>query len=96
MDASNMLSQLWRVGNCIGATTLMNIANTLKDAAGAAVPSGSVAEPTKRRYHFDLRLGGKYELHHGIRITDLLGIGADLSDRHISDRFARQSHRFDG
>ena len=56
---------------------------------GAAFPAGLCAEPTVEDTVSILRgLKEKYELHHGVRITDAaLVAAATLSNRYITDRF---------
>ena len=93
MDASNMLKPALARGelHCIGATTLDEYRKYIeKDAALARrFQAVFVAEPTVSDTISILRgLKEKYELHHGIRITDAaLVSAATLSNRYISDRF---------
>jgi ATP-dependent Clp protease ATP-binding subunit ClpB len=93
MDASNLLKPALARGelHCIGATTLDEYRKHVeKDAALARrfqpvfVPEPSVADTISI-----LRgLKEKYELHHGVRITDgALVAAATLSHRYITDRF---------
>ena len=93
MDASNMLKPALARGDlhCVGATTLDEYRKHIeKDAALARrfqpvfVPEPSVEETVSI-----LRgLKEKYELHHGVRITDSAIVSAaTLSNRYISDRF---------
>src|SRR5262245_19264309 len=93
MDASNMLKPALARGelHCVGATTLDEYRKHIeKDAALARrFESVFVSEPTVEDTISILRgLKEKYELHHGIRITDAAIVSsATLSHRYISDRF---------
>ena len=93
MDASNLLKPALARGelHCVGATTLDEYRKYIeKDAALARrFQSVFVAEPTVEDTISILRgLKEKYELHHGIRITDgAIVASATLSNRYISDRF---------
>jgi len=93
MDASNLLKPLLARGelHCVGATTLDEYRKHVeKDAALARrFQSVYVPEPTVEDTVSILRgLKEKYELHHGIRITDGAIVGAaTLSNRYITDRF---------
>jgi ATP-dependent Clp protease ATP-binding subunit ClpB len=93
MDASNMLKPALARGDlhCVGATTLDEYRKHIeKDAALARrFQTVFVAEPTVEDTISILRgLKEKYELHHGVRITDsALVAAATLSNRYITDRF---------
>jgi ATP-dependent Clp protease ATP-binding subunit ClpB len=93
MDASNLLKPALARGelHCVGATTLDEYKkNVEKDAALARrFQPVFVAEPSVEDTVSILRgLKEKYELHHGVRITDsALVAAANLSNRYISDRF---------
>lgn len=93
MDASNMLKPALARGelHCIGATTLDEYRRHIeRDAALARrFQPVYVQEPTVADTISILRgLKEKYELHHGIRITDGAIISAaNLSNRYITDRF---------
>ena len=93
MDASNLLKPALSRGelHCVGATTLDEYRkNVEKDAALARrFQPVFVSEPTVEDTVSILRgLKEKYELHHGVRITDsALVAAAHLSNRYISDRF---------
>jgi ATP-dependent Clp protease ATP-binding subunit ClpB len=93
MDASNLLKPLLARGklHCVGATTLYEYRKHIeKDAALARrFQSVFVAEPTVPDTISILRgLKEKYELHHGVRITDAAIVAAaTLSHRYITDRF---------
>eukprot|EP00752_Nemacystus_decipiens_P000131 g131.t1 len=93
MDASNMLKPALARGelHCVGATTLDEYRKHIeKDAALARrFQSVFVAEPTVEDTISILRgLKEKYEVHHGVRITDgAIVSAATLSNRYISDRF---------
>ncbi|MEM8689652.1 MAG: ATP-dependent chaperone ClpB [Pseudomonadota bacterium] len=93
MDASNLLKPALARGelHCIGATTLDEYRKHVeKDAALARrFQTVFVAEPTVEDTVSILRgLKEKYELHHGVRITDsALVSAANLSNRYITDRF---------
>jgi ATP-dependent Clp protease ATP-binding subunit ClpB len=93
MDASNLLKPALARGDlhCIGATTLDEYRKHVeKDAALARrFQPVFVAEPTVEDTISILRgLKEKYELHHGVRITDAAIIAAaTLSNRYIADRF---------
>ncbi|MBM3542382.1 MAG: ATP-dependent chaperone ClpB, partial [Alphaproteobacteria bacterium] len=93
MDASNMLKPALARGelHCVGATTLDEYRKHVeKDAALARrFQPVFVNEPTVADTISILRgLKEKYELHHGVRITDgAIVTAATLSNRYISDRF---------
>jgi ATP-dependent Clp protease ATP-binding subunit ClpB len=93
MDASNMLKPALARGelHCVGATTLDEYRKHIeKDAALARrFQPLVVAEPTVEDTVSILRgIKEKYELHHGIRISDsALVAAANMSNRYISDRF---------
>jgi ATP-dependent Clp protease ATP-binding subunit ClpB len=93
MDASNLLKPALARGelHCIGATTLDEYRKHVeKDAAlQRRFQPVFVGEPTVEDTVSILRgLKEKYELHHGVRITDAaLVAAAALSHRYISDRF---------
>ena len=93
MDASNLLKPALARGElrCIGATTLDEYRQYVeKDAAlTRRFQPVFVEEPTVEDTVFVLRgLKEKYELHHGVRITDdALIAAAKLSHRYISERF---------
>ena len=93
MDASNLLKPALARGelHCIGATTLDEYRKYVeKDAALARrFQPVVVSEPTVSDTISILRgLKEKYELHHGVRISDnALVSAAALSDRYIADRF---------
>jgi len=93
MDASNLLKPALARGelNCIGATTLDEYRKYVeKDAAlQRRFQPVFVGEPTVEDTVSILRgLKEKYELHHGVRITDAAIVAAaTLSNRYITDRF---------
>ena len=93
MDASNMLKPALARGelHCVGATTLDEYRKHIeKDAALARrFQPVFVSEPTVEDTISILRgLKEKYELHHGVRITDgAIVAAATLSNRYITDRF---------
>ena len=93
MDASNMLKPALARGelHCLGATTLDEYRQHIeKDAALARrFQPVFVPEPTVEDSISILRgLKEKYELHHGVRISDSAIVAAcTLSNRYISDRF---------
>ncbi len=93
MDASNMLKPALARGelHCIGATTLDEYRQHIeKDPALARrFQPVMIDEPTVEDSISILRgLKEKYELHHGIRISDSAIVAAcTLSNRYISDRF---------
>jgi ATP-dependent Clp protease ATP-binding subunit ClpB len=93
MDASNLLKPALARGelHCIGATTLDEYRKHVeKDAALARrFQPVFIAEPTIEDTVSILRgLKEKYELHHGVRITDSAIVSAaNLSQRYITDRF---------
>src|SRR3982075_146885 len=92
MDASNMLKPALARGelHCIGATTLDEYRKNIeKDAALARrFQPVFVDEPTVEETISILRgLKEKYELHHGVRITDsAIVAAATLSNRYITNR----------
>ncbi len=93
MDASNMLKPALARGelHCIGATTLDEYRKHVeKDAALARrFQSVMVSQPSVEDTISILRgLKEKYEVHHGVRITDgAIVSAATLSNRYITDRF---------
>lgn len=93
MDASNLLKPMLARGEilCIGATTLDEYRKYIeKDAAlERRFQKVLVDEPTVDDTISILRgIKEKYEIHHGIRISDNAVIAcATLSDRYISDRY---------
>ncbi|MFD1941261.1 ATP-dependent chaperone ClpB [Paradevosia shaoguanensis] len=93
MDASNLLKPALARGelHCVGATTLDEYRKYVeKDAALARrFQPVFVNEPTVEDTISILRgLKEKYELHHGVRISDsALVSAATLSNRYITDRF---------
>ena len=93
MDASNLLKPALARGelHCVGATTLDEYRKHVeKDAALARrFQPVFVSEPTVEDTVSILRgLKEKYELHHGVRISDnALVAAATLSNRYITDRF---------
>ena len=93
MDASNLLKPALARGelHCIGATTLDEYQKYVeKDAAlQRRFQPVFVDEPSVEDTISILRgIKEKYELHHGVRITDAAIVAAaQLSERYISDRF---------
>jgi len=93
MDASNLLKPALARGelHCVGATTLDEYRKYIeKDAALARrFQPVFVNEPTVEDTISILRgLKEKYEVHHGVRITDgAIVAAATLSNRYITDRF---------
>jgi len=93
MDASNMLKPALARGelHCVGATTLDEYRKHIeKDAALARrFQPVFVNEPSVEDTISILRgIKEKYELHHGVRITDgAIVAAATLSNRYITDRF---------
>ena len=93
MDASNLLKPMLARGelHTIGATTLDEYRKYIeKDAAlERRFQPVLVDEPTVEETISILRgLRERYEVHHGVRITDsALVAAATLSNRYISDRF---------
>ena len=93
MDASNLLKPALARGelHCIGATTLDEYQKHVeKDPAlQRRFQPVFVGEPTVEDTISILRgLKEKYEVHHGVRITDAAIVAAaTLSNRYISDRF---------
>ncbi len=93
MDASNMLKPALARGelHCVGATTLDETRKHIeKDAALARrFQPVFVPEPTVEDTISILRgLKERYEVHHGVRITDgAIVSAATLSNRYITDRF---------
>ena len=93
MDASNLLKPALARGelHCVGATTLDEYRKYIeKDAALARrFQSVFVDEPTVEDTVSILRgLKEKYEVHHGVRISDsAIVAAATLSNRYITDRF---------
>jgi len=93
MDASNLLKPALARGelHCVGATTLDEYRKHVeKDPALARrFQAVFVDEPTVEDTISILRgLKEKYELHHGVRISDAATVAAaTLSNRYITDRF---------
>ena len=93
MDAGNMLKPMLARGelHMIGATTLDEYRKYIeKDAAlERRFQPVFIGEPSVEETISILRgLKERYEVHHGVRITDSAVIAAaTLSDRYISDRF---------
>ncbi len=93
MDAGNLLKPALARGelHCIGATTLDEYRKYVeKDAAlQRRFQPVFVGEPTVEDTISILRgIKEKYELHHGVRITDgAIVAAATLSNRYITDRF---------
>ena len=93
MDASNLLKPALARGelHCLGATTLSEYKKYVeKDAALARrFQPVFISEPSVEETISILRgIKDKFELHHGVRISDsALIAAATLSNRYISDRF---------
>ena len=93
MDAGNMLKPALSRGelHCIGATTLDEYRKYIeKDAAlERRFQKVIVGEPSVEATIAILRgLQERYELHHGVEITDpAIVAAAELSNRYITDRF---------
>jgi len=93
MDAANLIKPALARGelHCVGATTLDEYRKYVeKDAALARrFQPLLVEEPTVQDTVSILRgIKEKYELHHGVRISDAaLVSAATLGDRYITDRF---------
>jgi ATP-dependent Clp protease ATP-binding subunit ClpB len=93
MDAGNMLKPALARGelHCVGATTLDEYRKFIeKDAAlERRFQKIMVGEPTVEATIAILRgLQEKYEVHHGVEITDpAIVAAAELSNRYITDRF---------
>jgi len=93
MDAANLIKPALARGelHCVGATTLDEYRKYIeKDAALARrFQPVMVEEPTVEDTISILRgIKEKYELHHGVRISDAaLVAAATLSHRYITDRF---------
>jgi ATP-dependent Clp protease ATP-binding subunit ClpB len=93
MDAGNMLKPALARGelHCVGATTLDEYRKYIeKDAAlERRFQKVLVGEPSVEATIAILRgLQEKYELHHGVEITDpAIVAAAELSHRYITDRF---------
>ena len=93
MDAANLIKPALARGelHCVGATTLDEYRKYVeKDAALARrFQPVMVSEPTVEDTVSILRgIKEKYELHHGVRISDsALVAAATLSHRYITDRF---------
>lgn len=93
MDAANMLKPMLARGElrCVGATTLNEYRQYVeKDKAlERRFQTVFVGEPSVEETISILRgLKQKYEIHHGVRITDsALVAAASMSARYITDRF---------
>ena len=101
IDAGNMLKPALARGelHCIGATTLDEYRKYIeKDAAlERRFQKVLVDEPTVRGHHrHPARPEGKYELHHGVEITDpAIVAAASCPPLHHRPLPARQGHRPD-
>ncbi|MEQ3651340.1 ATP-dependent chaperone ClpB [Hyphomonas sp.] len=93
MDASNLLKPALARGelHCIGATTLDEYRKHVEGdpALARRFMAVFVDEPTVADTISILRgLKGRYEAHHGIRVSDAAIVSAaNLSNRYITDRF---------
>ena len=93
LDASNILKPALARGelHAVGATTLKEYQKHIEkdQALERRFPPVFVAEPSVDDTIAILRgIKEKYELHHGVRITDpAIVAAAELSHRYISDRF---------
>jgi len=93
VDASNLLKPALARGelHCVGATTLDEYRKHIETDAALErrFQPVRVEEPTVEDTVAILRgLKEKYQVHHGVRITDAALIAAaTLSDRYITDRF---------
>ena len=92
VDASNLLKPLLQSGElrCIGSTTYQEYRHFERDRALARrFQRIDVREPTVEETLKILRgLAPRYEEHHGVRYTNAaLRASAELSDRHLNDRF---------
>ena len=93
MDAANLIKPALARGelHCVGATTLDEYRKYIeKDAALARrFQPVLIEQPTVEDTISILRgIKEKYELHHGVRISDAaLVAAAELSNRYITDRF---------
>ncbi len=92
MDASNMLKPLLASGElrCMGATTYSEFRNFEKDRALARrFQRVEIHEPSIEETVRILKgLASRYEEHHGLRYTAAaLKAAAELSERHLHDRF---------
>ncbi|OAA49257.1 heat shock protein 78 [Metarhizium rileyi] len=92
IDASNLLKPALARGElqCCGATTLTEYRQIEKDVALARrFQPIIVSEPSVEDTVSILRgIKDKYEVHHGVRITDgALVAAATLSNRYVTDRF---------
>lgn len=92
IDASNLLKPALARGElqCCGATTLNEYRQIEKDVALARrFQPIVVSEPSVEDTISILRgIKDKYEVHHGVRITDgALVAAATLSNRYVTDRF---------
>jgi ATP-dependent Clp protease ATP-binding subunit ClpB len=93
MDAGNMLKPALARGelHCVGATTLSEYRQYIENDAALErrFQKVMVDEPTVEATIAILRgLQEKYELHHGVEITDpAIVSAAELSHRYITDRF---------
>ena len=93
MDAANLIKPELARGtlHCIGATTLTSTASTSRRTRRWRGASSRCSWASRRSRTPSRILRGikeKYELHHGVRITDgALVAAATLSNRYITDRF---------
>ncbi len=92
VDASNMLKPLLQSGElrCMGSTTYQEYRHFEKDRALARrFQKVEIREPTVPETVRILKgLAPRYEQHHGVRYAvPALKAAAELSDRHLNDRF---------
>ncbi len=92
VDASNLLKPLLQAGElrCMGSTTYQEFRHFERDRALARrFQRIDVTEPSVEQTVKILRgLAPRYEEHHGVRFTAAaLRAAAELSDRHLNDRF---------
>lgn len=93
MDASNIIKPLLTKGNmcCIGSTTYTEYYNIFEKDYPLArrFQKIDVEEPSvEQTYHILKGLRPFFESHHGVTYTDMsLHAAADLSAKHITDRF---------
>ena len=100
MDASNLLKPLLSSGQlrCVGSTTFQEYRGIFeKDhALSRRFQKIDVPEPSiQETYEILKGLKSRFEDHHDLKFTNpALKVAAELSSRHITDRFlARQGHR---
>ena len=86
-------SPRWRAASCTASarprsTNIASMSRRTRRCSGASSRCSSASRRSRTRSRSCAGLKEKYELHHGVRITDgALVAAATLSNRYITDRF---------